>query len=225
MGKLIKKTVIFCLGVMMFGIMPTMVDAAEFKWGSPTKENNVTRIPVKMVITDTDAVSNFKLGCAANDLDVTCEVKQLSSQTTVQYLEGLYTYIGTEPGANFPVGEYELVEVVLTNNDTMKKSEVEFSLKNAAIGGVSQSLSSKYLHTFKLKYYSRHSIHNWFALYNSRCLYENLKPTKFAFLCPTHLALPVENDKTVEQRAQYMANSMLKPDMRGYLWLAPYNGG
>ena len=59
MGKLIKKTVIFCLGVMMFGIMPTMVDAAEFKWGSPAKENNVTRIPVKMVITDTDAASNF----------------------------------------------------------------------------------------------------------------------------------------------------------------------
>lgn len=143
MGKLIKKTVIFCLGVMMFGIMPTMVDAAEFKWGSPAKENNVTRIPVKMVITDTDAASNFKLGCETNDLDVTCEVKQLSSQTTVQYLEGLYTYVGTEPGANFPVGEYELVEVVLTNTATIKKSEVEFSLKNAAIGGVSQSLSSK----------------------------------------------------------------------------------
>ena len=142
MVKLVKKSVIFCLGVLMFGLMPTMVDAASFEWGSPTKENNVTRIPVKMVIGESDQVNNFKLGCTANDLDVTCEVKQLESTTTLSIYDGIYTYVGTEAGANFPAGEYQLVEVVLTNSDTSKKPQVEVSLKNAYIGSEQKSLST-----------------------------------------------------------------------------------
>lgn len=142
MVKLVKKSVIFCFGVLMFGLMPTMVDAASFQWGSPTKENNVTRIPIKMVIGESDQVNNFKLGCTSNDLDVTCEVKQLESTTTLSIYDGIYTYVGEEAGANFPAGEYQLVEVVLTNNDTSKKPQVEVSLKNAYIGSESKTLST-----------------------------------------------------------------------------------
>ena len=142
MVKLVKKSVIFCLGVVMFGVMPTMVDAASFEWGTPSKENNVTKIPVKMVITDTDQVNSFKMGCETKDLDVTCEVKQLESTTTLSYYEGIYSYVGTEPGANFPAGNYQLMEVVLTNTDTSKKPQVEVSLKNASIGSESKTLST-----------------------------------------------------------------------------------
>lgn len=142
MVKLVKKSVIFCLGVVMFGLMPTMVDAAAYSWGTPTKENNITRIPIVMKIEESDAVSNFKASCSTKDLDVTCEINQLSSTTTISVYEGLYTYVGADTtDVNFPVGEYKLIEVVLTNNDTSKKSEVEVTL-NGSIGGVTKSLTT-----------------------------------------------------------------------------------
>lgn len=144
MIKLVKKSVLFCLGVAMLGVMPITVDAASFDWGKPVKENNITRIPIKMKIEETDTVSNFRIGCKSGHTDVTCEVKQLSSPTTLSVYEGLYTYVGETPEeVNFPAGTYELVEVVLTNNDTSKKSELTVKLDGAQIGGVPKSLETQ----------------------------------------------------------------------------------
>lgn len=137
MNKRINKFILMCLGVVAFGICPNMVDAKSFTYdkGNIKKEGNITTIPIKLSLGDGESVSTFKINCDTEHTDVSCKVELVDS-TNFNNLEGTFAFIGETP---LTAGDHTVVNLVLTNNESSKISDVEVYTKDMSIDGTSVS--------------------------------------------------------------------------------------
>ena len=137
MNKRINKFILMCLGVMMFGFAPNMVDAKSFSYdkGNIEKEGNITTIPIKLVLGDGETVSTFKINCDTEHTDVSCKV-ELVDTSNFNNIDGTYAYIGETPLSS---GEHTVVNLILTNSESSKISDVEVYTKDMTIDGSSVS--------------------------------------------------------------------------------------
>ena len=137
MNKRINKFILMCLGVVSFGFMPNMVDAKSFTYdkGNIQKEGNTTIIPIKLNLAESEVISTFKINCDTEHTDVTCKVELVDS-SNFNEIDGTYAFIGETP---LTAGEHTVVNLILTNNESSKISDVEVYTKDMNIDGTSAS--------------------------------------------------------------------------------------
>lgn len=137
MNKRINKFILMCLGVIMFGLYPNMVDAKSFSYdkGNIEKEGNITTIPIKLTLGASENISTFKINCETEHTDVSCKV-ELVDLTNFNNLDGTFAFIGETPLTS---GDYTVVNLVLTNNESSKISDVEVYTKDMSIDGTAAS--------------------------------------------------------------------------------------
>lgn len=146
MLKSVKKALIITIGVLLFGTMPRDVHAADFSFGTATKNENITKIPVVLEVSEGDVVKTAKIGCRTGHTDVTCEINvpNTSGFTGQKDTTGAvaFSYVGTDPNVlSAPANNYTIAELVLTNTSSTKITNMQVELKNANIEGVVKTLT------------------------------------------------------------------------------------
>lgn len=138
MRKGIKKSFMIILGVLVFGGIPNMVSAAEFSFGSDSKVDNVTSIPVALEVGSGEVITKAKFSCETDNTEVSCKIvsKDPSNVTVLEDGSGLnFQYLVDETNKGFPEGTTTLAVIELTNESASKLSNVKLTLKNASIEG------------------------------------------------------------------------------------------
>lgn len=146
MKKRLVKSLFISLGVMACVSLPNVANAAEFSFGSVTKNDNVNKIPVILEVDEGDSIQNIKFSCETDNTEATCVVEKVSDSVFSGEVSNnilVATYVDTT-GENNPLteaGNYTVATLVITNNSTARISGLKVSLKSATIDGVSVSKS------------------------------------------------------------------------------------
>ena len=132
-----KKKIGFLLGLLLILVLPNYVNAASLSLGSGTENSNITKIPVILNLNDGEKVDRVTFDCSTDNDNVSCKIEA----NTDLVAQAKNTYI-VAAGTSFSNGDC-IGHVVLTNDTTSKRSDVEVELINAKIGDTSITVPTK----------------------------------------------------------------------------------
>ncbi len=139
MKKMKCKGILFLMGILVLSL-PNGVKAAEFEFGSTTKQDNVTKIPVSLKVEEGEEITTVKLGCQTENTEVKCSVEPTPSSGFTS-ASNMFTYT---MGGNIPIGSHLFANLVITNDTTTRFSNLRVELKDSSIQGAAQT---KYTNT------------------------------------------------------------------------------
>lgn len=132
-----------CFGV-FYGFIGG-VDAASLDFGTPTRKENVTTIPVILNVESGDNTKEIRLGCATDNTDVECKVESANASSVTGTADAnqstwIFRYVDpVDENKGFDTGKTVIANFVLTNATNMKLNEVKVSFKNTTIDKTSFS--------------------------------------------------------------------------------------
>ncbi len=146
MKKRLMKSLFISLGVVACGVLPNIVNAAEFSFGKKEQNDNIPKLPVYINVGAGESVQTAKFGCEVDNTEVDCKIEK-ASDSVFSGVEGkvsAFSYVGNgEANSLTTEGEYILAYLVLTNNSTARITNLQVSLMSASIDNVSKTKSIK----------------------------------------------------------------------------------
>lgn len=134
MKSKLNKIFLVGFGLLAVVLLPTNIEAASIKNGSPqqVKENGQTKIPITIELADTEQLNSVNLSCAViEDLDVTCSFEN-GSEVISQSGDNSSTFVPVTQGSNFTNGQV-IANLVLTNSTEASKT-IKFKITSSTAG-------------------------------------------------------------------------------------------